>query len=179
MGKEGRDREQSGWPGGGGCVQGEVAERHPWAGVTFCTSAVQELMASIDQLRRALEGREQQLGANHPSTLISVHNLAGLLQAQGKLSDAEPLYRRALEGREQQLGADHPSTLTSVHNLAVLLQAQGKLSEAEPLFRRAVEGREQQLGADHPDTLKSVSGLAGLLKAQGSTRAGSCACTIM
>ena len=59
-------------------------------------------------------------------TLVSANNLAKLLQAQGKLGEAEPLFRRTLEGRERQLGADHPSTLTSANNLALLLEAQAQ-----------------------------------------------------
>ena len=51
--------------------------------------------------RRALEGREQQLGAKHPHTLTSVNNLVSLLHAQGKLTKAEALFRRALEGHER------------------------------------------------------------------------------
>ena len=39
--------------------------------------------------RRALEGRERVLGVDHPKTLISVNNLGSLLQAQGKLEEAE------------------------------------------------------------------------------------------
>ena len=122
---------------------------------------------TTDELRRELEGRERQLGADHPDTLHVVNDLAALLQNQGKLAEAEPLFRRAREGCEQQRGAQHPSTLTSVNNLAVLLKEQGKLAEAEPLFRRALEGREQQLGAQHLDTLTSVNKMAGLLEAQG------------
>ena len=117
--------------------------------------------------RRVLEGREQQLGARHPSTLIAANNLAMLLRAQGKLSEAEPLCRRALEGIEQQLGALHAHTLLVVNSLALLLEAQGRLSEAEPLYRRALEGQEQQLSAHHPSTLIAVHNLAGLLQAQG------------
>jgi hypothetical protein len=51
-----------------------------------------------------------------------VSNLASLLEAQGKLTEAEPLFRRALEGRERQLGAAHPDTLSSASALASLLQ---------------------------------------------------------
>jgi len=40
--------------------------------------------------RRALEGKESQLGPQHPDTLTSVHNLAVLLQKQGKLEEAGP-----------------------------------------------------------------------------------------
>ena len=39
--------------------------------------------------RRALAGHEAHLGANHPSTLISMNNLAILLKKQGKLEEAE------------------------------------------------------------------------------------------
>ena len=37
------------------------------------------------------------LGDDHPDTLTSINNLAHLLQAQGHLAEAEPLYREALE----------------------------------------------------------------------------------
>ena len=33
----------------------------------------------------------------HPDTLNSIHNLAGLLEAHGQLAEAKPLYREALE----------------------------------------------------------------------------------
>ena len=51
-----------------------------------------------------LEGREQQLGALHPDTLLFVCDLAELRKTQGMLmAEAEPLFRRALEVRERQL----------------------------------------------------------------------------
>ena len=37
------------------------------------------------------------LREDHPDTLASLNNLAMLLQAQGQLAEAEPLYREALE----------------------------------------------------------------------------------
>ena len=37
------------------------------------------------------------LGEFHPDTFESLNNLAVLLQAQGNLAEAEPLYREALE----------------------------------------------------------------------------------
>ena len=58
------------------------------------------MASAIDQLRRTLEGREQQLGSNHPDTLISVNNLVALLQARGKLAEAELLLRRYAGSRE-------------------------------------------------------------------------------
>lgn len=55
------------------------------------------------------------LGKEHPLTLTSVSNLAGVLQYQGKYEAAEAMNRRALEGREKVLGKEHPDTLSSVN----------------------------------------------------------------
>jgi len=67
------------------------------------------------------------------------NNLARLLQAQGKLNEADLLTREALEVRRRTLGDTHRDTLSSVNNLGSLLLAQGKLSEAELLLREALE----------------------------------------
>ena len=37
------------------------------------------------------------LGEDHPETLQSLNNMAVLLQDQGRLAEAEPLYREVLE----------------------------------------------------------------------------------
>ncbi|HEX2095280.1 MAG TPA: tetratricopeptide repeat protein [Longimicrobiaceae bacterium] len=110
---------------------------------------------------------ERTLGPEHPDTLTSVHELARLLRARGRLDEAESLYRRALEGSGRVLGPEHPDTLTSVSNLALLLWERGRPDEAERLFRRALEARERVLGPEHPHTLTSVNNLAGLLDTRG------------
>ena len=38
--------------------------------------------------RKALAGRETQLGADHPETLVSISHLAVVLKQQGKLDEA-------------------------------------------------------------------------------------------
>ncbi|RDW59053.1 hypothetical protein BP5796_11977 [Coleophoma crateriformis] len=76
--------------------------------------------------RQALALRERVLGAEHPSTLTSMDNLALVLGGQGKYSEAETMHRQALALRERVLGAEHPSTLTSMNNLALVLGDQGK-----------------------------------------------------
>ncbi|MCA3364778.1 MAG: ATP-binding protein, partial [Roseomonas sp.] len=57
---------------------------------------------------RALAIRETALGPDHPQTVISLNNLALLLQAQGDLTGARPLYDRALAIKEKALDPDHP-----------------------------------------------------------------------
>ncbi|CUS06611.1 unnamed protein product [Tuber aestivum] len=86
--------------------------------------------------RRALEGREKILGPDHPDTLTSVNNLAGVLQSQGKYDESEEMHRRALEGREKILGPDHPNTLSSVKNLATVVRLQAGPGDAGTIRRR-------------------------------------------
>ena len=79
--------------------------------------------------------------------------MAGLLQDQRKLEEAEPLFREALAARRTTLGDCHPSTLAAINNTAGLLHDQGNLVEAEPLFREAMATCRATLGDRHPYTL--------------------------
>jgi non-specific serine/threonine protein kinase/serine/threonine-protein kinase len=90
-----------------------------------------------------------------------------LLQAQGKLDQAEPYYREALEKRRRVLGGEHPDTLISINNMGALLQAEGKIDQAEPYYREALEKRRRVLGDEHPHTLASIGSMGALLHAQG------------
>jgi tetratricopeptide (TPR) repeat protein len=65
---------------------------------------------------RSLEILERQLGADHPDVANSLNNLAELYRAQGKYSEAEPLYVRAIQILEKALGSDHPNTVTVRQN---------------------------------------------------------------
>ena len=52
-----------------------------------------------------------------------MNNLALLLQAEGRLGEAEPLARETLQTIREVLGPCHPDTLTSLNNLAQLLRS--------------------------------------------------------
>ena len=54
--------------------------------------------------RPALDGYEKLLGPEHPNMLVSVSNIALVLQNQGKYEEVERMSRRALAGREKVLG---------------------------------------------------------------------------
>ena len=110
---------------------------------------------------------EEQLGAEHPSTLTSLNNLAFLYKLQGRYGEAEPLLQHVLTARERVLGAEHPDTLASLNNLAVVYQIQGRYGEAELLYQDVLATSERVLGAEHPDTLTSLSNLADFYKSQG------------
>ena len=83
---------------------------------------------------------------------VILNNLAGLLKAEGKYAEAEPLYRRALGIDEKALGSEHPYTALDLSNLALLLDAKGDYAGAVPLLRRALAIYEKALGANARST---------------------------
>jgi tetratricopeptide (TPR) repeat protein len=85
-----------------------------------------------------------------------------LYNAQGRYSEAEPLYVRSLEIMERQLGADHPDVASSLNNLALLYKSQGRYSEAELLYVRSFQIAENKLGLAHPHTILVRQNLASL-----------------
>jgi tetratricopeptide (TPR) repeat protein len=67
---------------------------------------------------------------------ISLNNLAELYRAQGKYSEAEPLYKRALVIWEKVLGPDHPHIATVLENMAEFYREIDREEEAKRLEER-------------------------------------------
>jgi tetratricopeptide (TPR) repeat protein len=141
---------------------------------TWCCGALARLHTSLSQFSeaefwrlRSLTIKEEQLGAKHSDTAISLNNLAELYRVIGRYSEAEPLYLRSLAIKEEQLGANHRSTAISLNNLARLYRVTGRYSEAEPLYLRSLKIREEQLGANHRSTATSLNNLAELYRVTG------------
>jgi len=118
-------------------------------------------------LQRALADRQRVLGQDHPDTLTSRNNLAGVYQSAGDLGRAISLYERTLADRQRVLGQDHPDTLISRSNLAGVYQKAGDLDRAIRLSQRTLADRQRVLGEDHPKTLASRNNLAGAYQAAG------------
>lgn len=74
-------------------------------------------------MRRALAIDERSYGSDHPAVGSDLNNLATLLQATNRLSEAEPLMRRAVAIVETSLGLEHPNTVIVMRNYAELLRA--------------------------------------------------------
>ncbi|KAK5310609.1 hypothetical protein LTR93_011989 [Exophiala xenobiotica] len=79
-----------------------------------------QLVAAEQMYQRALGGKEKALGADHTSTLNTVHNIGLLYADEGKLGEAEQMYQRALAGIEKALGTDRMSTLNTVRGLCAV-----------------------------------------------------------
>jgi tetratricopeptide (TPR) repeat protein len=128
----------------------------------------QDKLADAEKMyKRALRAKEEALGPDHTSTLVTVNNLANLYRDQGKLAEAELRYKRALRGNEKALGPDHTSTLTVVNNLGLLYARQGRVVKADKMYVWALRGREEALGPDHTATLMTLNNLGNLYRDQG------------
>src|SRR5262245_11125831 len=68
-------------------------------------------------LRRALELREEALGAKHLDVAAALNSLANVYADQRLTAKAEPLHERALAIREEALGKQHPQVASSLNNL--------------------------------------------------------------
>jgi tetratricopeptide (TPR) repeat protein len=85
------------------------------------------------------------LGEEHPDTLETMHNLAGVYREQGKFAQAEPLFVRTLEGRRRLLGEEHPDTLLTARVLADLYRYDMmRLERSIPLFEQVWAGARKE-----------------------------------
>ena len=96
-----------------------------------------------------------------------LNQVGRLLQDQGDLDGAAPLYREALRVRRATLGDRHEDTLISISNLGGLLHDQGDLDGARPLLQEALEVERATLGDRDPKTLSSINDLGALFQERG------------
>ncbi len=89
----------------------------------------EEARGQADAFRTRLAQRRRQS--------LSLNNLAELYRAQGRYTDAEPLYNRSLAIWEMALGPEHPDVATSLENYAALLRQTKRADEAERMEARA------------------------------------------
>ena len=119
-------------------------------------------------LRRTLDECRAQYGDQHPETLTAINCLCTLLQAEGKISEAQPLLREAWEASIALWGYADERTLSAASDLGVLLSAQGiELTEAEHLLGDTLRARREKLGGLHHATLDSLYHLSALHWRQG------------
>ena len=94
--------------------------------------------------RRALAIDEQSFGPEHPNVARDLHNLARLLQATNRLTEAEPLMRRVVEiflSFTAQTGHEHLHLRAAIGNYAALLKQRGDNPEEVSAKLNAVAAR--------------------------------------
>jgi tetratricopeptide (TPR) repeat protein len=82
--------------------------------------------------------RDQQ--ANHPDTLLAIHNLGIICAGLGRRNEAKALLGEALDGRLRVLGADDYRTQESARILIDLHDAAGEDAAADAIADRVVAG---------------------------------------
>lgn len=117
-------------------------------------------------IRKAAEGRTNQLGRTHPSTLNALTNLSMVLASQAsKFDEGETLAREVLALRQKKLGDYHTSTLVSVVNLMRILL------EGRDTYKRAYGSEIEDIKAKIGEALdKGVWGADILDSELGTTR---------
>jgi serine/threonine protein kinase/tetratricopeptide (TPR) repeat protein len=126
-------------------------------GVTYL--GVGEYGQAIGFLQRAAGLRQQQLGPDHPDTLLVHAELGVAYREADKLPQAIALLQETAEASKTRLGADHAETLVILGNLARAYHLAGKLPEAVKLFEQVSAAQERTLGLDHPATLTTLNNL--------------------
>lgn len=97
---------------------------------------------------RRLEIQRRLLGADHPETARSLHDLGKFLHALGRIRGAESAYRQALDIWDRHADANELAIAETLQYLGELLNYNGEVTKAERLQRKALELRVSVLGED-------------------------------
>ncbi|MFN0060606.1 MAG: tetratricopeptide repeat protein [Planctomycetota bacterium] len=122
---------------------------------------------ALEPQSRALEIRRRLLGNHHDDTVISINEMATLLQSLGKYQEAESHYREALELGRRIYGEEDFRCIAAISNYGDFLKGQGKISDAEPYYREAFELGRRFLSEDDPNAILLFSNMGSLLRSQG------------
>ena len=94
-------------------------------------------MGKLEEARplyeEALQGKREALGDRHPGTLISIYNLADLLENQDMLTGAILLFTELLEARVSLLGMMHEKTSRLAKKLVGMLRKSSQHDDANAL----------------------------------------------
>ncbi len=123
-----------------------------------------------DSFRQSLELREAALGADHPTVISGINNLAALFVARGALDEAEPLLQRAMAVTVKRVEATQAELAVNLNNLVRLYVKRGDYSRAEPLVVRLL-ALKRPLGPEHPDVAAVLVTLAKLRQSMGQSDA--------
>ena len=96
--------------------------------------------------KRSLTINEKAYGSEHTSVASTLHNMAVVLQKQGRLDEAMAMSKRSLSINEKAYGSEHTSVAITLHNMAIVLQKQDRLHEAMAMYKRVqwIEQRHRQ-----------------------------------
>jgi hypothetical protein len=110
---------------------------------------------------------QRQVLEEHPDTALSYNNLAFVLNALGRHTDAHQPFEKSLAIRHELLGEKHPLTALSYNTLARNLRERGQRAAARRLNEKALAINLEVLGEEHYLTATSYYNLAFDLEEEG------------
>ncbi|KAH8665059.1 hypothetical protein BGZ60DRAFT_565234 [Tricladium varicosporioides] len=99
-------------------------------------------------LRRSAKTGVSIHGTDHPSTIITLCNLSGLLRRAGKYEEAEELQRSQLEVSKKILDRNQPTMLWCLTSLGTVLFQQAKFPEALEFLQEELSNRQNLIDQD-------------------------------
>ena len=126
-----------------------------------------ELKAAEPHLERALQIRQEHLGAEHLDTLDSIDRLAWLLCDQGRYTEAAELLEKAMSACRSVLGDEHVRMLKFANTLGCVYYDLGRYDEAEQLYLKGIPSALRVLGEQSSWTLFMVGNLGATYELQG------------
>ncbi len=97
---------------------------------------------------------------------ILLHNIGGILHAQGKFAEAEEPARKAWEISHMLRGEADLQTLVDAVAYAAVLDGLMKYEQSETIYRHALELLGREYGSTHLEVAATLHNLAALLVAQ-------------
>ena len=108
------------------------------------------------QFRAAWDLRRSHEGDN-PDTAATMTALAGVLNRQSRLKEADGILRRALAIQERALGHNDLLVAVTLNQLAGVLRSEGQFEESERNYRRVLPLREKT--KEYAETLNDLGAL--------------------
>ena len=126
---------------------------------------------AIPLQKETLDAYTKLLGREHPDTLHSMNEYAGMLQDAGRFEESAALFREVLDIRLKRDGEENYKSRTSMNNLGLALFDLGRLDEAEQWLQRTYDLELRLQGADARDTLHAANHLANAKRCKGDVDA--------
>ncbi|HEX5307193.1 MAG TPA: protein kinase, partial [Dyella sp.] len=121
------------------------------------------MLQAIALERQILTSHQQQLGEDHPDTLMAHGSLANLLSYDGQYPEAVEQARLTLAGQQRVLGLEHPIVFSTYNLLGDIEVDAGHWTAARAPYEQALAGRARLLGDGDAHTLETASRLYEVL----------------
>jgi serine/threonine protein kinase len=126
-----------------------------------------EQEAAEPHLERALQIRQEHLGAEHPDTLSSVGYLAWLRCGQAQYQEAAELLEEAISTCRRIRGDEHVRIMNFANTLGCVYVDLGRYDEAEQLYLKYIPAARRVFGDKNDLSLFMVGNLGQTYERQG------------